>query len=209
MQDKYSDDDSYIGHIERRDFLKLLTQIAGTSAATAVLSGCAISTGLKYVHQRPTPPTDGSLLSDYEVTILKDICDTVLPKTDTPSASELNCHGFIEHQLTHCHTNKQQTDCMEIINKIDWYSQHMYEQTFSELKPQEKEDTLLKIEAEHDFVASDHKQFSFLKALIVFAYFTSQVGATKALNYQGVPGGFKGSIANTQDTKSWGSLDFY
>ncbi|MDU0353713.1 hypothetical protein RS130_07055 [Paraglaciecola aquimarina] len=48
-----------------------------------------------------------------------------------------------------------------------------------------------------------------LKALIVFGYFTSEVGATQALNYQAVPGGFKGSIPCDENTKSWGSIDYY
>ena len=68
---------------------------------------------------------------------------------------------------------------------------------------------LEKIETKNGFSDQDAQQFSFIKALTVFGYFTSEAGATQTLAYQAVPGGFKGSIPANQGTKSWGSLDYY
>jgi len=81
--------------------------------------------------------------------------------------------------------------------------------TFPLLQPQQQQQLLTKIEIDDKSSDIQKEQFSFLKALIVFGYFTSEVGATQALNYQAVPGSFIGSIPANSDTKSWGSLAYY
>ena len=55
----------------------------------------------------------------------------------------------------------------------------------------------------------DKQAFKALKSLLVFGFFTTEVGATQALNYQAVPGGFKGSVSYSSLKKSWGSLAYY
>jgi hypothetical protein len=172
LETKTSDEDN------RRLFMKKMVALFGATTAAAVLSGCSVPVAQQFAVQRPKAPQNGELFSEHELTVLYSLCETILPKTDTPSAVEAGCHEFVPHQLQHCHTKQQQQ---------------------------------LLVNIESDGVSTDIEkgQFRFLKALIVFGYFTSEVGATQALNYQAVPGGFIGSIPANSDTKSWGSLAYY
>jgi hypothetical protein len=77
------------------------------------------------------------------------------------------------------------------------------------LQPKQQQQLLVDIESDKVSTDIEKGQFRFLKALIVFGYFTSEVGVTKALNYQPVPGGFIGSIPANSDTKSWSPQAYY
>ena len=193
----------------RRVFMKKMAALFGATTAAAVLSGCSVPVAQQFSAQRPKPPQNGKLFSEHELTVLYSLCETILPKTDTPSAVEVGCHEFVPHQLQHCHTKQQQDDCIQIINTVDMQANKEFGKTFPLLQPQQQQQLLAKIEIDSESSDIDKGQFSFLKALIVFGYFTSEVGATQALNYQAVPGGFIGSIPANTDTKSWGSLAYY
>ena len=195
--------------ISRRDFMQKMVGLFGATTAAAVLTGCSVSVAQQFALQRPNPPKKGQLFSEHELTVLYSLCETILPKTDTPSAVEVGCHEFVPHQLQHCHSKQQQDDCIQIINTVDAQANKKFGKTFPLLQPLQMQQLLVQIEIDSETSNIDKGQFSFLKALIVFGYFTSEVGATQALNYQAVPGGFIGSIPANSDTKSWGSLAYY
>lgn len=191
----------------RRLFMQKMIGVFGVATATSIMSGCDLNTA--YNHQRLHLPTGDTLLSEHEMTTLFEVCDTILPRTDTPSATELNCHKFVPHQLQHCHSESEQKSCIDILNKIDWLSDQRFKKPYALLADDQQQKLLVDLENGNDFNNADKQHFGFLKALIVFGYFTSEVGATQALNYQAVPGGFIGSIPATPETKSWGSIDYY
>jgi len=198
LENKTDDQDN------RRLFMKKMVALFGATTATAVMSGCS-----QFSMQRPNPPKNGQLLSEHESTVLYSLCETILPKTDTPSAVEVGCHEFVPHQLQHCHSEKQQNDCIHIINTVDIQADKAFSKSFVLLQPSQQQQLLVDFESSSVSTLNEKKQFSFLKALIVFGYFTSELGATKALNYQPVPGGFIGSIPINSATKSWSPQAYY
>ena len=197
------------GQDNRRLFMKKMVCLFGATTALAVLSGCDKSEALRFTAQGSDPSKNDTLFSEHELTVLYSLCESILPKTDTPSAVEAGCHKFVPHQLQHCHSKQQQNECIQIINTVDMQANIKFGKTFVLLQPQQQQQLLLDIESDALTTDIEKSQFSFLKALIVFGYFTSEVGATQALNYQAVPSGFKGSIPATAETKSWGSQAYY
>ena len=194
---------------DRRIFMTKMAGLFGAATATTILSGCNITSAKQFADQRPHPPSDNTLFSKHEMTLLYAICDTILPRTDTPSATELDCHNFVQYQLTQCHTQQQQQDCIAVINKIERIASQNKGNSFALLSIEQQQQLLVNVEKADSFNDQDKNQFHFLKALIVFGYFTTEIGATQALSYQAVPGGFKGSIPADKKTKSWGSLVYY
>lgn len=192
----------------RRIFIKKMIALFGATTAATVLAGCSIPEAEKFAVQRPNP-ISGNLFSEHELTVLYSLCETILPKTDTPSAVEVGCHEFVPHQLQHCHSKQQQDDCIQILNTVDIHANNKFGKTFVLLQPKQQQQLLVDIESDKVSTDIEKGQFSFLKALIVFGYFTSEVGVTKALNYQPVPGGFIGSIPANSDTKSWSPQAYY
>ena len=192
----------------RRLFMKKMVALFGATTAAAVMSGCSEPV-TKQIAAQGSTTENGNLLSEHQMTVLYSLCETILPKTDTPSAVEAGCHEFVPHQLQHCHSKQQQEDCIKIINTVDMRANKNFGKPFPLLQPQQQQQLLVDFESDNVSTDVEKGQFSFLKALIVFGYFTSEIGATQALNYQAVPGGFKGSIPANSDTKSWSPQAYY
>lgn len=189
----------------RRLFMKKMVALFGATTAAAVMSACSNPVTKQNAPHRP----NGTLFSEHEMTILYSLCETILPKTDTPSAVEVGCHEFVPHQLQHCHSKQQQDDCIHIINSIEHLANKELGQSFVLLAPQQQQQLLVDFETNSMSTDSEKGQFRFLKALIVFGYFTSEAGVTKALDYQPVPGGFVGSIPANSETKSSSPQAYY
>lgn len=194
---------------ERRWFIKRLGQAIGATGAAALATTAGVSSALAYTPRPDSAAKDGAVLTKDQLITLRDVCATVLPKTDTPSAADVDCHGFIDHQLSQCHSVEEQQQVMQILTAIEAHSAQQHSKRFSELNNAQQTQLLIDIEALNGFAESQKAQFKFVKHLLIFGYFTSEVGATQALVYQAVPGGYKGSIPATPSTRSWGSLNYY
>ncbi|WP_159821684.1 gluconate 2-dehydrogenase subunit 3 family protein [Colwellia sp. 20A7] len=198
-------------HLEsKRQFLRGLTALIGGVAVSQLTSTNALANAFNYEAQPDSALKAGKVFSKPQMQILHDICATVLPKTDTPSAAELDVHGFLDHQLSACYSNTQQTQAINLVDKINQQSKTNYAKGFNHISSEQQTALLVALESQAlGFSAQDKKQFSALKSLLIFGYFTTEVGATQALNYQAIPGGFKGSVPYSTLKKSWGSLAFY
>ena len=193
----------------RRAFLQKLSHTLGSAAALSVAAGSGISVAFAYTPRADSANNPGLLFSQMQMQILSDICATILPTTTTKSAAEVDCHGFVDHQLVQCHSERQQKMCIDAVSLVSENAQSAFGDVFNNLNEKQRIKVLEDIEALTSATREQKEQFSFLKSLIVFGYFTSEEGITKATNFQPYPGGFKGSIPVTTDTKVWGSLNYY
>ncbi|WP_395341122.1 gluconate 2-dehydrogenase subunit 3 family protein [Ningiella sp. W23] len=193
----------------RRQFLQTLSQAVGYTAAASVLAGSGMSVALAYTPKPDSASRPGLLFTQAQMQTLRDICDTVLPATDTKSAAEVDCHGFVDHQLVQCHDEWSQQACISAVELVERNSQKAFSKGFTALSSGERTQVLRDIEALKSASSDEKSQFKHLKVLIVFGYFTTEEGVTKALSFQPFPGGYKGSIPVTEDTKVWGSLNYY
>lgn len=193
----------------RRAFLQKALGVISVTGSASILSSANMTYAADFATGRKIKSLANKLFTTEQMTALFAITDTILPRTDTPSGSELDCHNFVQHQLLHCHSKSEQSRCESIINKIDDVSQQLFAKPFALLSPAEQNVFLVNLENGQKFSDDDIANFKFLKALLVFGFFTTEIGATQALNYQAVPGGFIGSIPSDKNTKSWGSIDYY
>jgi hypothetical protein len=202
--------DTVLTQQSKRQFLRNLAGLIGASAVVQLTSGNALAEAFSYKANTDSAKQAGKVFSQYQMKTLANICAVVLPKTDTPSASELDVHGFIDHQLAVCYDKKQQQQAIDIIDEIDQKSQQHFSTVFTQLPFEQKTQLLVALEERNlGFSSISKQQFKALKSLLVFGYFTTEVGATQALSYQAIPGGFKGSIPYNSVGKSYGSLAYY
>lgn len=194
----------------KRQFLKGLSALLGASVVGQFASNNSLAAAFSYQSQNDGTINAGNVFSLEQMKTLKEVCNVVLPQTDTPSAAQLDVHGFLDHQLKVCHSIDEQKSARQVINKIEQQSLVHYSIPYYQLSFTQQTTLLVALEQQKmGFTESDKQQFKALKALMVFGYFTTEVGATQVLNYQAVPGGFKGSVDYSSLKKSWGSLGFY
>jgi len=198
----------------RRNLLLGLGAILGTATVYKLVGPDsvtdAVTVALDYTPSPTTTLQAGKVLSKNSLLTLHDICALVIPATDTPGAADVDVHGFIDHQLFACHSEQEQTQVTRVIAKIEKESLQLNQTTFTQSSGSQKLSLLTNLEqAQKGFNQQDKNAFKFLKGLIVFGYYTSEVGASQELTYLAVPGGYTPSIPSNSVRTSFAPTDFY
>ncbi|GGD78860.1 gluconate 2-dehydrogenase subunit 3 family protein [Lacimicrobium alkaliphilum] len=180
--------------MDRRSLLKGLGLVLGAHAANTLVSGNGLSVAMAF-QQTPEGNRQLQLLTASQLQTLAVIGDLSIPKTDTPGALATDCHWFVDNQLHHCFEPQEQETVVAILDKIQAASVARFGNGFSQTEPARQLSLLNALEqTQQEFSLTDTQAFKLVKSLLVFGYFTSEVGMTKVLAYDPVPGGFKGSV---------------
>jgi hypothetical protein len=199
--------------MDRRDAVKYISILLGGTVigADAFLSGCKTKTG------------STTEWSQDDIAYLNEIGETILPQTSTPGAKAANVGQFMTVMVNDCYEAGDQNAFHEGLGKLNDASKKKFDKTFMEVTPQQRHDLLVAVDQEakdyqkkvNDFNASESKKqtdatakgdpnykkqrmsphyFMMLKQLTLLGFFTSEVGATKAIRYIPIPGRYEGCI---------------
>jgi hypothetical protein len=184
--------------MNRREALSRVAIIMGGTVlgAEAFLSGCKTAkTGLSF--------------SKDDIAFLNEVAETILPATQTPGAKEAKVGEFMQVMVTDCYEAKDQTIFMEGIKKLDEASKKLNNKSFMESDATGRHNLLVALDKEAKEYQKTAKPespkhyFTMMKELTLTGFFTSEVGATKALRYVAVPGKFVGSYPYKKGDKAW------
>lgn len=188
--------------MNRRDALSRVALIFGGTVigAEAFLSGCRTSTSETAV-----------LTFDPDVvSLLDEVGETILPTTASSPGAKASAIGeFMKVMVTDCYEEKDQDIFMEGIGLLNKASDDKFGKEFMGLSEQEKHDLIVQIDKEAKAyndtkTESDPEHyFTMMKQLTIWGYFSSEVGATKALRYIETPGRYEGCMDYTKGDKAW------
>ncbi|SKB48104.1 gluconate 2-dehydrogenase subunit 3 family protein [Dyadobacter psychrophilus] len=136
-------------------------------------------------------------LSAEQEALLADVADVIIPTTGTPGAKAAGADKFITRIMRDCFEMADQKKFYSGLEKIDAQSKEVYGKGFSALDTTQKNDIVKRT------TVSDKPFFLQMKGLTVTGYFTSEIGATQALDYLPIPGRFDGSWPMPKGQKSW------
>lgn len=176
--------------IDRKEAIKRTAAIMGFvvsgSLMSAVLKGCVAD------------PSDGwkpVALNQPQLRVVADFAEVILPRTSTPGAKDAKVERFFDSLIAGFFSNEERDYLLE---KINW----MVEEGFSGLST----------DGQNQFVSGlveDESEggrtfFLSFKQMVMLGFFTSEVGATKVLSYDEIPGIYSG-CENLQDVggKTW------
>jgi hypothetical protein len=169
---------------DRRSFLR------GTSV---LLAHAALGNVLGAFAAAPRKPT---YFTDPEMQALRAVVDVILPATDSPPASAADTHHFIDLAIPACASAAAQKTFRSGLADLvaaDFAA-----------KPATEQVSWLKDRAAKDMpLAYEHSFFKMLKDYTLTGYFLSETGATKALAYEKIPGGYWGDLPLAPDQKAW------
>jgi len=134
--------------------------------------------------------------SAADMTRLAILVDLILPETDSPAATAAGSHEFIDIAMSLCATDVQQATFRAGLAALvaDGFDSKDAQQRIA----------LLQRRAEADIrLPYNQSFFKILKDYTLTGYFHSEIGATRALAYERVPGGYQGDLPLAPDQKAW------
>jgi hypothetical protein len=174
--------------MNRREAVRNLSLLLGgvlSAELTAALQGQVLNTGA------PLP------VNAVQEALLAEAADTILPTTDTPGAKAAGVEKFIIRVLRDCYRPEAQIRFYEGLARLEAAGRSAHGKAFTELTPAQRHATVLAS------TKTDKAFFLLLKQLTVAGYFTSEIGATKALAYLPIPGKFEGETRLQPGQKAW------
>jgi hypothetical protein len=157
-------------------------------AGVALLPSCLqnerkVSIPLKTIR---IDPDDESMLAE--------LAETILPKTDSPGAKDLSAHLFALKMVDDCYTKPNQEKFIQGMKDFESYVTKKTGKSFAENSPAERQ----VIVAELDQQKSADNGMAFFyqstKKLTIEAYTTCEYYMTKIRGYKMIPGKFQGCI---------------
>ena len=135
---------------------------------------------------------------DYE-TPLQQMCDLMIPETDTRGAVGVGTHQAVDRMLINWASPKTRLAC---ISALDWFQTET-------ARRKDPIGTLTQIDQEAFSVIPQSltpdllEGYRTLKSLIFRAYYMSEYGATVELQYESVPGAFLGCVPLDDVGRAW------
>lgn len=184
--------------IRRRDVLRALSMIGVgiTSPAWA-----AVEAGVR--GNRILPGEAGRALSAAQAAFLDVVSEQIIPRTNTPGASDVGVVGYIDQLLEGFMTSEARARFIEGVAALMRQAQRELQTEFVKASPLAQHRFLARLDATAFAASAQESFFRELKRLVVSGYCTSEPGATQVLEYLPVPGGFKPSIAVTAATRNY------
>jgi len=106
---------------------------------------------------------------------------------------------FIDSSIKEFLTEEERTGLMAGLELIAEKAKTDHGKSFGELSTEQKEATLLAIDA----MGGEANIFRMLQGMTKQVYFTSEVGATQFLKYDPVPGAYKGCVPLSEVGGTW------
>ena len=189
--------------IDRREALRKTAMLMGaavsTSALTGILQGCKAAPELTYVPQ---------FFTEDQARIVTEVAEIIIPKTDTPGAKDVGVPGFIDQILKECYKKEDQDRFIAGLTAFDEGAKSAYGDSFVYCEPAQQAEHVTKTHAAALAGPKDKDNKPFIlmaKELTLLGFFTSEPGATQVLQYEAVPGAYKGCIPVSEagNGKTW------
>ncbi len=191
--------------MNRRTVIKNLALVIG---GAVLLPSCVHSDGNTYVQLKHL-----NMDADQQK-LIADIAETIIPKTNTPGAKDLNLPAFVLKMLDDCYKKKDQQTFMTGMGKFNDMVKKMYNSSFGDLNVKEREAVLTTIEKSNKPFGNPQKSIKpvgdaqksldvpkkkpdvpplnffywAIKQQTIFGYTNSQYFMTKRIVYELVPG---------------------
>lgn len=183
--------------MRRRDLLKSLVVLGvGSVVAPTFVWGCH------------NVELNNGTLSEQQLLLLEEIADTIIPRhKKMPGAKDAKVAAFMAGHIKDCYTLEERKDLIKSILAIDETADRRFGKPFAKLGNAQKQELLKAFDRgaknNKDSGNIAYVNYAKLKSLIVFGFFTSEIGATQCLRYLPIPGYYKGEIAYKKGDKAW------
>ncbi|MEL7533997.1 MAG: gluconate 2-dehydrogenase subunit 3 family protein [Bacteroidota bacterium] len=179
--------------MKRREVLKYTAYLTGAALSaplvSSILSGCnpeASTQGVAF---------DPQFFNPDQFSLLSRVLDTILPKTDSPAATEVGVPRMVDHMLSTVYTQEDRADYQKGFAALKAYLTDTEDLTTA-LQTIEAKDPSVSEAVQNAYLA--------LKQQAIAYYLSTETIGKNFLNYLPVPGKYKPCIKLAEvDGKAW------
>jgi hypothetical protein len=194
--------------MNRREALKRTAWAMGgvisAPAILGVLQGC---TAKPVINWKP------EYLTADQASIVSEVAEIIIPKTETPGAKDVGVPSFIDKIVKDCYSKEDQDRFSSGLTAFNEGAKKEYGDAFMDLDDEQRRAYVKKLhdealQAERATNPAPKRPFILtMKELTMLGFFTSESGATQVLQYDAVPGAYKGCIPLSEagNGKTWAS----
>ena len=184
--------------MQRRDVLRLLA--TGSALQLTPFKMLAFAREARaLVAEQQSPGT----LNSHQYETAKTMAELIIPRTDTPGATDVRVADFIDLILTEWCDDDERARFLKGFADVDARSNALFSGDFTSCTPIQQSQILIDLGQEMTADTSRRSRratrsapspdfYPLFRRLTLTAYFTSEEGATKALNFEIIPGGYRG-----------------
>ena len=193
--------------MNRREAIQHTAMVLGYAvsapALMAIVNGCKATPELNY---KPV------FFTEDQARLVGELAEILLPKTDTPGAKDVGVPSFIDLVLKDCYQQKDKDRYLTGLQSFDEEAKKNFGDLFIDLDPEKQKqhvktihDQAVEADRKGEFKKEGRPFILMTKELTLLGYFTSEVGATKVLQYEPVPGAYHGCLplAEAGNGKMW------
>jgi hypothetical protein len=185
--------------MNRREALQLLA--TGTALQLAPRNLLAVLREARALLATQNAPRT---LNPHQDATVKAMADLILPRTETPGATDVGATEFIDLILTEWYADEDRNRFLQGLAEVDLRTKSLFDKDFVEASPAQQADILdwlgERMAAEEDRAGISPRQrrrssqslptrnfYSMMRRLTLTAYYTSEAGATEELHFQIIP----------------------
>jgi len=159
-----------------------------------IWAGVALLPSCLHNEQKVSIPLKRIQINPDDETMLADLAETILPKTDTPGAKDLSAHLFVLKMVDDCFTKQNQEKYLTGMKSFESFVMKKTGKSFSENNITERQSIVADLD--HQKSSTDDLAFFYqsTKKLTVQVYTTCEYYLTKIRGYKMLPGKFQGCI---------------
>jgi hypothetical protein len=127
---------------------------------------------------------------------LEQIADAMIPATDTPGAIAAGVPEFLRQMLTEWASERTRAELIGVLDSIERQAWSKFGAAFIELPAQRRTDVVRIVDEES--IARGDAAYRRFKYLVLVGYYQSEIGATRELRYELVPGAWRSCLPLTE-----------
>jgi hypothetical protein len=134
----------------------------------------------------------GPAVSAEQFALLEQICETMIPQTDTPGAMTAGVPAFIRSMLAEWASAASRSDVAAVLEDVERHAWEKFGAAFLELPPDRKYEVVRSFD--EDRISRQEPAYGKFKYLVLTGYYLSEAGATQELRYELVPGAWRACV---------------
>jgi gluconate 2-dehydrogenase gamma chain len=158
--------------------------------AVFLVGGAAALT--RFAHKPSAVAGLGPVFSLDQFALLEQVCETLIPATDTPGAIKAGVPVFIRQMLEDWGSPETHAAMLTVLDRIENEAWRRRGAAFLELSTEQRLDVMRSLDAE--CLQRQDTAYGQFKYLVLLGYYQSEIGATEELRFELVPGAWRSCL---------------